>query len=115
MAELWEIIASAPSSIEPITTGIPTGVYLVSDYAGKPTGSGMTSSNKTGFTDAELMAAYLWMLSQSGGVADASWLAGMGFVSPTRYYNPFVFRPGQPGVKVLIHFNELSNYEEPPT
>lgn len=64
------------------------------------------SYNKTGFTDEELMMAYLMMLDLSGGVADATFAERMGYTSPVRDYSPFVFRPGQTGVKSLVHFSE---------
>lgn len=91
MADQWIIIPYVPTGTE---HGMGT-VYNPADYAGTPVSSPSSSG----------------MLSQSTGWANASWQAGIGFTSPTRVFSPFVFRPGQAGAKVLIHFDEFGEYE----
>jgi len=97
MANEWAIVAKAFEAARLESGRTEYANYSWREYKStKSTGSGMSVISQ-----------------QSTPVSDV--VVNAGITSPTRNYTPFVFRPGQPGVKVLIHFNELSNYEEPPT
>ena len=109
MAQQWIYIPSDPRTD---TQYEPNGYYIPSGGGTRVSG-GMSSGsyNKTGFTDAELAYAYALMMALSGGVADMTYAERMGYTAPVRVYNPFVFRPGQAGVKALIHFEEVYDAE----
>jgi hypothetical protein len=93
MANEWAIVAKAfeAARIESGTTEYSN--YSWREYKStKSTGSGMSVISQ-----------------QSTPVSDA--VVNAGITSPTRNYTPYIFRAGQPGVKALIHFEEVFNAE----
>jgi len=109
MAQQWIYVPAEPRTD---TQYGPSGYYFPSGGGTRVSGGTSSGSyNKTGFTDAELAYAYALMMALSGGVTDVTYAERGGYTAPVRAYNPYVFRPGQAGVKALIHFEEVYDAE----